>query len=59
MQPWGLLTIDGAREGYAPKRKERPAGRYVIHIATKNNRTEEVAVTVSAGKVTTVERSFQ
>ena len=58
VQPWGLLTIDGVREGYAPKRKEMPAGRYVIHITTKSNRTEQVEVTVSPGKVTVIERNF-
>jgi serine/threonine protein kinase len=58
VQPWALLTINGAQEGYAPKRKEMPAGRYVIHIATKNNQSEVVEVTVTPGKVTTVQRSY-
>jgi serine/threonine protein kinase len=58
VQPWGLLTINGAQEGYAPKRKEMPAGRYVIHIATKNSQSEIVEVNVNPGKVTTVERSY-
>jgi serine/threonine protein kinase len=58
VQPWAILTINGAQEGYAPKRKEMPAGRYVIHIATKNSQSEIVEVDVNPGKVTTVERSY-
>jgi serine/threonine protein kinase len=59
VQPWGILTINGVQEGYAPKRKEMPAGQYVIHIASKGDKSEVLKVTVTPGKVTTVERKYQ
>lgn len=59
VQPWGLLSMNGARIGYAPLRKEMPAGDYTIHITSRDKRNEAVKVTISPGKVTTVERNFQ
>ncbi len=57
-KPWAQISINGKLEGYTPKRKQLPAGRYTIRM-TKEARNEEVVVVISPGKVTTVERSFR
>ncbi len=57
-KPWAQLSINGKLEGYTPKRKELPAGRYTIRL-TNNDRNEEVVITITPGKVSTVERSFR
>jgi serine/threonine protein kinase len=57
-QPWAQISINGRLEGFTPRRKELPAGRYTVRM-TKNDRSEQVEVTVTAGQVTTLERSFR
>lgn len=57
-KPWAQLSINGKLEGFTPKRKELPAGRYTIRL-TNNDRNEEVVITITPGKVSTVERSFR
>jgi hypothetical protein len=57
-QPWAQISINGRLEGFTPRRKELPAGRYTVRM-TKNDRNEQVEVTVTAGQVTTLERSFR
>ncbi len=57
-KPWAQISINGKLEGYTPKRKQLPAGRYTIRM-TKDSRHEDVVVVISPGKVSTVERSFR
>ena len=57
-KPWAQISINGKLEGYTPKRKQLPAGRYTIRM-TKDSRNEDVVVVISPGKVSTVERSFR
>jgi serine/threonine protein kinase len=57
-QPWAEISINGRLEGFTPRRKKLPAGRYTVRM-TKNERSEQVEVTVTAGQVTTLERSFR
>jgi PEGA domain len=58
VDPWAQVSIDGKLEGYTPKRKQLPAGRYTVRM-TKESRSEDVVVVISPGKVSTVERSFR
>ena len=57
-KPWAQISINGKLEGYTPKRKQLPVGRYVIRM-TKDERNEDVVVVISPGKVSTIERSFR
>jgi serine/threonine protein kinase len=57
-KPWAQISINGKLDGYTPKRKQLPAGRYTIRM-TKDSRNEDVVVVISPGKVSTVERSFR
>lgn len=57
-KPWAQISINGKLDGYTPKRKELPAGRYTVRM-TKDDRNIDVVVTVRSGKVSTIDRSFR
>lgn len=57
-KPWAQISINGKLDGFTPKRKELAAGRYTIRM-TKDDRNIDVVVTISPGKVSTIDRSFR
>jgi eukaryotic-like serine/threonine-protein kinase len=55
VKPWATVTINDQNVGYAPVRRELPAGQYRITL-TQDERQEVVKLMVIPGKTATIER---